>query len=258
MTRAKALRILSVTTGAAILLTLVGAFGTGDRPLPLRLAFWTVVMEVGALAGMGASAALQQWGRLASRPVAEWAVMSVLIAIPLTLVTMGAVAAFGMPLAGGGDAPSMFAAALAVSSAVTAVAYLATRSPAAADHGAGPKQAEGHDPSTTQPAPPRLLERLPAHARLTDVLALQSEDHYVRVHQAESSHLVLVRLADAISEMAPVPGARTHRSWWVARAAVRETRTADGRGELTLSSGLTVPVSRTELPSLRRLGWPGL
>ena len=51
-------------------------------------------------------------------------------------------------------------------------------------------------------------------------IALQGEDHYVRIHTALGSELVLMRLGDAIQELDGLEGERVHRSWWVARRAV--------------------------------------
>jgi DNA-binding LytR/AlgR family response regulator len=62
-------------------------------------------------------------------------------------------------------------------------------------------------------------------------------------------------MADAVAELEGVEGARTHRSWWVARAAVAAAAKADGRAVLTLKSGVAAPVSRTALPALRSEGW---
>jgi DNA-binding LytR/AlgR family response regulator len=64
-----------------------------------------------------------------------------------------------------------------------------------------------------------------------------------------------MRLSDAITELDGIEGARTHRSWWVAKAYVREARRAEGRAILVLPSGAQAPVSRTYLSALRSEGW---
>ena len=87
------------------------------------------------------------------------------------------------------------------------------------------------------------------------VLALEAEDHYVRVHTPSGSELVLLRLADAAREMGNTPGARTHRSWWVARSAVKTVNRASGKTSLTLLNDIEVPVSRGYLAELREAGW---
>ena len=64
-----------------------------------------------------------------------------------------------------------------------------------------------------------------------------------------------MRLSDAIAAVEALDGARTHRSWWVARDAVERVSRGDGRAVLTLSNGLEAPVSRTYAPALREAGW---
>jgi hypothetical protein len=103
-------------------------------------------------------------------------------------------------------------------------------------------------------APARLLARL--SPRLGDqVIALQGEDHYVRVHTAAGSELLLMRLGDAIDELDEMAGERVHRSWWVAREAVGAARADGRRALLTLTNGLEVPVTREAASRLRREGW---
>ena len=100
----------------------------------------------------------------------------------------------------------------------------------------------------------RLIARL--NPRLGgDVIALQGEDHYVRVHTAIGSELVLMRLGDAIQELDGLEGERVHRSWWVARRAVGEARMDGRRACLVLTNGLEVQASREATPMLRRAGW---
>lgn len=102
--------------------------------------------------------------------------------------------------------------------------------------------------------PARLVARLSPRLG-SDVLALQGEDHYVRVHTALGSELVLMRLGDAIQELDGLEGERVHRSWWVARQAVGEARMDGRRACLILTNGLQVQASREATPILRRAGW---
>ena len=53
-----------------------------------------------------------------------------------------------------------------------------------------------------------------------DIIALETEDHYLRVHAAGGSALILMRMADAVAMLDPRLGAQVHRRWWVAAAAV--------------------------------------
>lgn len=104
--------------------------------------------------------------------------------------------------------------------------------------------------------PVRLLARLGA-VGAGDILALESEDHYVRVHTRSGSTLLLLRLADAIAELDGIDGARTHRSWWVARGAVAEVVRRNRAVSLRLVNGIEAPVARNAVSDLRAAGWLG-
>jgi hypothetical protein len=97
--------------------------------------------------------------------------------------------------------------------------------------------------------------RLSAKRRAARLLAVEAEDHYLRVHTDAGEELITLRFSDALAELARDGGYQTHRSWWVAAGAIEAVRWRRGRGELRLASGLTVPVSRTHSAALKREGW---
>lgn len=101
---------------------------------------------------------------------------------------------------------------------------------------------------------PAFLQRLPAGHDGT-IYALESEDHYVRVHGDGRSDLILMRLADAISEMDGVDGLQVHRSWWVARDAFMDMKRNGRSAMLTLPGNLVAPVSRGNMAALKAAGW---
>ena len=84
---------------------------------------------------------------------------------------------------------------------------------------------------------------------------MEAEDHYLRLHTSKGSDLILMRLSDAVTELEGVEGAQTHRSWWVARAAVVDVRRSEGRASLKLKGGQDAPVSRSYARALRQAGW---
>ena len=108
------------------------------------------------------------------------------------------------------------------------------------------------------PRPPpeaALLARLPARSR-AELLHLHMQDHYVEVHTAAGSEMLLLRFRDALSEVEGVNGLQVHRSHWVARKAVAGVeRRGGGRITLRLVNGSRVPVSRSFAPLLRSRGW---
>ena len=100
----------------------------------------------------------------------------------------------------------------------------------------------------------RFLERLPIKYRGAELYAVSSEDHYLRVHTDRGEELILMRLADAIRELAQLEGLQTHRSWWVCAAGVSDSKREGARILLVLKSGAEVPVSRSYAKSVREMG----
>ncbi len=117
----------------------------------------------------------------------------------------------------------------------------------------------------TEPAPPpcptvseQEVKSLQADrpSRLpTGVIALQMEDHYVRAHTRAGSTLIQMPLSQAIMQPGMAEGLRTHRSWWVARQAVERIDGSPRTMRLQLRNGLSVPVARRAVASLREAGW---
>lgn len=87
-----------------------------------------------------------------------------------------------------------------------------------------------------------------------EVLCLQMEDHYVRVHTQAGSELILMRLTDAVAAMGDRPGLQVHRSWWVARAAIESVEREGRNLRLKLLNGLKVPVARSAVARLKAEG----
>lgn len=129
----------------------------------------------------------------------------------------------------------------------------------------GPKLAlaPSDPPSVTLPqaavaesAPPQppFLQRLPAGMR-DRLIALEMEDHYVRAHAPGESKLILLRMRDAVAEIAGIEGTQVHRSWWVRRDAIERVAGAGRNVRLVLTGGLEAPVARDRISELRAAGW---
>jgi hypothetical protein len=87
-----------------------------------------------------------------------------------------------------------------------------------------------------------------------EIIALKAEDHYVRVISATQAELVLYRFADAVREMGDADGLRVHRSFWVARKAVRRSHDAGPGLQLELVNGNRIPVGRSYRELVRQAG----
>jgi hypothetical protein len=100
-----------------------------------------------------------------------------------------------------------------------------------------------------------LRLRLSAKRRAAKLIALEAEDHYVRVHTDAGSELISMRFSEAVEELALAHGFRLHRSWWVAADAIEAVRWRRGGGEARLIGGIAAPVSRSHAPALKAAGW---
>lgn len=87
------------------------------------------------------------------------------------------------------------------------------------------------------------------------LLALEMEDHYMRVHTDAGSDLILCRMRDAARDLAAADGMQVHRSYWVARTAVSRVERRNERPVLVLENGLVAPVGRTYIARVRAAGW---
>lgn len=255
--QASPVRSLVIAVIAALFMTFVGAVGTGQVPLGSRLMYWLTVMMTGALIGLGISGAIHQWGRLRDRAIVEGALIAVLIALPLTVVVVMANIFF---LGAASPGPIEFAViggvVLVVSMLLTTINYAMARPALPATRSLPTVAPAAIEPEAVgRSEQPALLSRLPVHLRQARLLALQAEDHYLRVHTNNGSALILMRMGDAMTELAGIEGKRVHRSWWVARDAVVDTPSDKGRTLLRLDGGLEVPVSRSSRPELARDGW---
>lgn len=238
------MRIFLATVLVATLLAVSGAFGTGYLSIGSGIAYWAGLAALGTAIGILVSRRLIPRPWLATKPWFAWGLIALAIALPMTLV----VALLGSLLHHRpfrlGLIFEVFPATLATTAAMTALAFLLRPRGPEETHAA----AEGAPPA-------KFLARLTAKLRGGELLAVEAQDHYLRLHTDKGDDLILMRLTDAIAELEGIEGARTHRSWWVAKSAVIGAERGDGRATLTLKNDLEAPVSRAYSKSLRDAGW---
>lgn len=226
------------STALGALLGVIGPFGSYmNGGLPERIAYWVMSLWCGwILFGL-----IVPWiARLAlQRRISVWLwapPVVALLTVPATMLSRLLARTFWP---GTGRVPWLewYGQSLVISAIATGlVLWWTTRS---LD---GP--AESRDPRDRLP---------PGLGR--DILCLQMEDHYVRIHTPRGSTLVLMSLSQAMAGLKGLEGEQTHRSWWVARTAV-EGVVEDGRNlRLKLTGGLEAPVSRANVGRLRAQGW---
>jgi hypothetical protein len=263
--RARALRGLAIGLAAAVVLAVLGAMNTGEAPFGYRLLYWASVILPGSLLGFAVQTVVGAWGAFAERRWIEIVVVSLLVTVPHTFMVIVATALFfGLGSITPGVVVFFGLTVLMVALVLTTINFLAgapaaepVLAPAAPAPTPPPPAAEPQpEAAPSLPALPDLLaEKLPIRLRQARLIAIAAEDHYLRVHTDAGSDLVLMRMTDACALLPEGAGARVHRSWWAARGAVEALARREGKAELTLQGGLTVPVSRAMQASLREQGW---
>jgi hypothetical protein len=242
------LRQLTLVLGVGAALGLAGPFATYPTLAPpVRYAFWMAMVLAGYVAAMAAERLVPNRWASRERPVARGLLLAAASALPMTFLV-----AWVLPLVRPGrvvtpdQLPALFTA-VGVVQLLIVTALL--RRPAPLPPPLPPPSAVVH-PDAPPVFPAALLARLPERLG-RDIVALEAEDHYLRVHTPLGSDLLLMRLSDAVGSIDSRLGAQVHRSWWVARGAVAEVVKDGQRTRLRLTSGLSVPVGRTYMAAAR-------
>lgn len=240
---------LSIMVGIGLLLAFLGPLGTFEQSFARRLIYWVSLSLTGYACYVPTIQAILRAGRSLELPdLALWVAAVFVATVPMTAVVIVAgqlpgpfslprfedtVATYGYVLVVGGFVSLLF----------QLIENYTARKPRAAPQ-----------PDRSAASRPGLLDQLPPDLG-SELIALEMEDHYVRVHTALGSGLVLRRMRDAIAELGDIEGMQVHRSWWVARHAVAGVH-RDGRNlRLRLDNGLEAPVSRANVSALKKAGW---
>ena len=114
---------------------------------------------------------------------------------------------------------------------------------------------EDGEPAEVEVAgPPNFLQQSSVR-QVDDILALQAEEHYIRIYTKDGAELVHYRFRDAVTEMPDQLGAQVHRSWWVAERAIQSAKRGTRRWQLNLETDVSVPVSDSYVAAVREKGW---
>ena len=100
------------------------------------------------------------------------------------------------------------------------------------------------EPQPSVPPAPEFWDRMPPRLG-RELVALSAELHYLRVYTDRGDALVLYPFGRAVEELDAEQGLQVHRSHWAARAHLVKLQPRGQGGQLVLSTGLQLPVSRT-------------
>lgn len=234
-------RIFLVATVAATLLCVVaGPFGTGTLPVPTRTLVWATLIALNALKWWTWYRLLAP--RVPNSPLADFALAAggaIVLNATLPLEIAWVYRAVGIDFAPGWFAMWLIAVLISVSisAVVTVVSW--------------------RKPETVVSAAPLPAPRgLALKADLSRLLAVTSEDHYLRLHmEGGDKPLLLYRFGDAIADLDGLDGLQVHRGAWIAARAVSRAEREGRRWWLHLPDGTRLPVSERHLPAVRARGW---
>lgn len=249
-------RVMGWATLAGLEFGFIGPFGSYASNIFTRTAFWIALFWIGALLLWPCVvAAIRLGSRRGFPPI--FAAIAVVLAASVPLAALGAaitylcwpVRASGMRLIEWYELTILVALPATAGLVWLELGRAATRRPLPLVRGGqGLAGAVGpsDEPVHGSTIPDYLLEA---------ALCLQMEDHHVRVHVPGRSYLQFGLMRDVVAALDERRGLRVHRSWWVARDAVRSWYKEGRSVVLALSNGLNVPVARNRVAILRAEGW---
>jgi len=262
---------LAIMTAIGVFLAVIGPFGSIENPLAVRLVTWLAFSYLGYVIYSPMGYFVNRAHTALDLPLAPlWFAAVLLATVPMTTAIYfiqfmpripplppleEALTSYFYVFVIGGGVTLLFNAIATRKAGANANAGVgsATPPPAFAEAPVVEASAASDIAPSSEPANP-LLDQLPASLG-SDIIALEMEDHYVRVHTALGSELVLMRLRDAMAHVAEVEGLQVHRSWWVARGAVEDVVREGRNVRLVLPSELEAPVSRAQVSVLKDAGW---
>ncbi|WP_416832921.1 MAG: LytTR family DNA-binding domain-containing protein [Erythrobacter sp.] len=264
----KILTDLAIMTVIGLFLAIIGPFGTIANPFPVRLLSWLAFAYIGYVIYSPMSFVVERMHRGLDLPLLPLWIFATLIAtVPMTVMVY--IVQFmpnWPPVPPLDEALMSYFYVFVIGGGVTLLFNVigsggenSQREDSGVDdrvEAAVTEQSPPARPADTLPVPPSnpLIDQLPGELG-SDVIALEMEDHYVRVHTALGSELVLMRLRDAMAYLSDVEGRQVHRSWWVARLAVEDIKREGRNVRLVLSGGLEAPVARAQVSELKTAGW---
>jgi DNA-binding LytR/AlgR family response regulator len=251
-------KLWAALIGGGLIIGLIGPFGTFDSLAMLpRLAYWIAVAVLTYVTGLATVyLVVAVFFEPRSTRLVAYLVAGMIAGLPPAAIVVGLNSQlYGHP-ASIGDALVLTAYSVAIATIVSVLVALFSIPGAATPDAATTAAAALAGPVAAPPQElrrPSILDRLPLHLR-GRLAYMTMQDHYVDVHTDKGSTLVLMRLADAITETDGVPGLQIHRSHWVARAAVQAAVRRDGKLLLKMEDGAELPVSRSYMGAVREAG----
>ena len=245
---------LALAVVAGLILTILGPFQTSETDFLARIGFWMALSATWFVI----VALVESWLDTIPTvrnlsPTYRLALVVAVTAAPMLIPVIPALHALGKEPLDPLCIPHLYSKVLLIGGGLSMLSLALFSEDGEAFRVGFQKSAAGEprrEPTAALEIPHSPEDPCPLRSKLPlgmgeTIQCLEMEDHYVRVHDAVGSALILMRLTDAIDALGEEAGLRVHRSWWVARDAVTGV-VREGRGlRLQLANGRQVPVSQS-------------
>ncbi len=239
---------LIVAGAAGLLLGFTGATGSYEYALALRVGLWIGLSLIGALFGLLIEAGLDRAGLPQRGKFAWWLGATISLALMMLPVVYSVNSA-------GWQAPLSTIPTYALNCLVISAGFVSLRMIIGFVWSVSELASTGNKTAAQASGLPLLAQRLSPGLQQAEIHALKSEGHYVLVYTDLGEEMVLIRLRDAMNELATLEGMQVHRSWWVARNAVQTASRSNDGLTLILKNDVEVPVSRSFRKQFRAANW---
>jgi len=226
-----------------LIFAFLGIYDTDGFDLLPRIAFWILVMCIGAVAVSVIEPLVFSRLLKGYHPALQISLIALMISLPITIFIVGLNTGFSFVWPAG-HWGSQFVSVIIISVIISIGRYFIFQFLGRVNE---TKQAIENARNATD----NFLERLPIKYRSAFLYAVSSEGHYLRVHTDRGSPLILMRISDAIRELSSAKGLQVHRSWWIAHDGIDDIKRENGRRLVVLKNNEIAPVSRRYIPALK-------
>lgn len=245
-------RLSLISLCVAVFLSYVGALDTLKIPFVTRLFYWMGAILIGSYVAIMVS---KVEDRLDLEPY--WRAKLLVFVVMCLLITLGIWVYTALYFARGFELSHLLALfpSVSVISMVMMVLAELTTPKATLTHAHSSNDQEPLGISNKAAFRPQFWAQLPPSHSDAELIAIRAEDHYLRLFTTKGETLILLSLHEAVTQLEGIEGARTHRSWWVAKAHVLGHSRRGGALSLKMTGDLDIPISRKATPTLRDAGW---
>jgi len=235
------IKTLAITTIFGLVLGFLGPFGSYRMPAVSRFIYWVILFNIGYFAYFVAHR-LTYWyfQNRAVHPYILFVIPTLVASIPLSLL-VGFATQFLL------DKPvSIFMISLYVMPQVIILGIVIDTIMRLIL-----RKHEEPIPHSIDKAGQVFINRLPTNIG-DKLICFVMEDHYLVVYTDKGSHMMLMRMKDALIELNDYPGMQVHRSYWVALDAVVTVKKEARKTILTMTNNIKIPVSRKYLAAIKQ------